>query len=288
MGVDTHALQFLEYVFQAHGPMGATLTAGRQRLRVPPRELRKYMRYESSEMSFRSAYVDDLLLSHFGATSVKSIDFSDYEGADLVRDLNAPLEDGFPTFDSILDAGTLEHIFDVRTAFRNIAECCHIGGQILHILPANNYVGHGFYQFSPEFFFSLYSKVRGFDETEVFLADLGRPNTWWQVSHRNGSRSMAMCSRQAYVLVRTRKIAETSDVEPVQQSDYVHTWRSSESASAARSALKVHDLTVAFVNRMPSPARARLLQVKRRIYLGIHSRNPSLSRVQPPRQRLPG
>ena len=36
-----------------------------------------------------------------------------------------------------------------------------IGGMIIHALPANNFCGHGFWQFSPELFYELYSPENG-------------------------------------------------------------------------------------------------------------------------------
>lgn len=151
---------------------GSTLTVGHQSLNLPARALRRQLGVLPGDSG--SCYADDLLTERFGATTVASIDASGYEGATFVQDLNIPIEADFPKFDSVLDAGSLAHVFDVKTAFRNVIKCCRVGGQILHISPANNYLGHGFCQFSPELFFSIYSQARGFDQTEVFLADLGR------------------------------------------------------------------------------------------------------------------
>ncbi len=235
-------------------------------------------------------------MQEFGAISVRSVDASDYEKATYVRDLNLELEPDFPQFDTILDAGALEHVFDVRTSFSNIARCCRPGGQILHVLPANNFIGHGFYQFSPEFFFSLYSKDRGFAETEVYLADLGRPNSWWKVLPPSGiSRSTAMSSRETYTLVRTSKVSELRGTFPIQQSDYVDTWNLSE--AAVKSAhLRRRTSFGKLGDHLPRQAKAflvsqlnqpSLMQARRRFSSGMHSRNAVLSRVAvpPPRER---
>jgi SAM-dependent methyltransferase len=296
MGIDAHGIRFLEYVLRANGPMNETLTVGHQALDVPEREVRDYLGLTASRQCAVSSFIDDLLAEEFGATSVASLDASSYEGATYVRDLNLELEPNFPQFDTIIDAGTLEHVFDVRTGFGNINRCCKVGGQILHILPANNFVGHGFYQFSPEFFYSLYNEARGFTDTEVYLADLGRLNAWWKVVPPTGvSRSTAMCSHETYTLVRTRKISEPAGTLPVQQSDYVSKWVSHEETSVQHSSLQRRTFLGNLSNLLPGPTRAmlvspltpRFVQARRRFSTGIHSRNAVLNRVSvpPPRHR---
>lgn len=285
MGIDVHGLRFLEYALRVNGPMKSTLTIGRQRLQAPRRELQKYLMLQESSLCLKSSFVDDLLIEQFGAVEVASIDVSDYENATHVRDLNMKLEPRFPKFDSVLDAGSLEHVFDIRTAFENIAHCCRLGGQILHILPANNFVGHGFYQFSPEFFYSLYSGPRGFADTEVYLADLGKPRVWWKVAPPAGtSRSTAMSSQETYALVRTRKISHAVASGPIQQSDYLATWDSSESTDVARRS-RYRGRLIRLSEGLPTDVRARLMQLERRASRSIYSRNPALSKVRPPSQR---
>ena len=140
-------MRFLEYAYQSHGGFGRTITIGRQQLTFPAREVFGYLGV--SAVSPDLPFVDDLIARAFGASEVASIDASSFEGATYVRDLNKPLEVGFPQFDTVIDGGSLEHIFDVRASLANVAAICATGGQILHIVPANNFMGHGFYQFRP-------------------------------------------------------------------------------------------------------------------------------------------
>jgi 2-polyprenyl-3-methyl-5-hydroxy-6-metoxy-1,4-benzoquinol methylase len=53
-------------------------------------------------------------------------------------------------YDTVIDSGTLEHIFKAPEALEYCLLLCKPGGQILHMLPSNNWCGHGFWQFSPE------------------------------------------------------------------------------------------------------------------------------------------
>jgi SAM-dependent methyltransferase len=285
MGIDVHGLRFLEHALRKNGPMNSTLTIGHQNVQISNKELQDYLGVPGSPASFAQTYADDLLIEQFGATTVASIDASEYEEATYVRDLNVPLEESFPEFDSVVDGGSMEHIFDIRASFENIMRCCRVGGQILHIVPANNFVGHGFYQFSPEFFFSLYSKSNGFAETEVYLADLGKPNVWWRVEPPSGnSRSTALSSYETYALVRTKKVLGIAGAYSVQQSDYVATWETGippvyvPSNFYRRIRKKVGD-------RLPTSTKARLMQIERRVSSGMRSRNPALTRVRPPCKR---
>lgn len=285
MGIDIHCLRFLEYARKMSGEMGSTLTIGHQGVHIPRRYLQRFLGASAPTSCFSGAYADDLLLECFDATDVSSIDASDYEDATYIRDLNIPLEPSFPEFDSVLDAGSLEHVFDVRVAFANVARCCKVGGQILHVLPANNQVGHGFYQFSPEFFFSLYGEARGFADTEVYLAEQSNLNIWWKVAPPSGiNRSTTLSSNETYVLVRTRKTSVVSEATPVQQSDYVARWESSNAVDGRAHMQYRRNMQKRLGEHLPVQVIAVLMQQKRKFLSGMHARNPVLSAIRPPSQ----
>ena len=222
MGVDTHGLNLLGYAHRKHGPLGRTITLGRQAVHLGPYAIRRWLGPDSRQ----DDYCEDLLASRFGATSVDSIDNSQYENATIVADLNLPIPNQFSGgYDSIIDFGCLEHIFDVAQALRNVAAMCKIGGRILHLLPSNGFCGHGFYQFSPELFFSCYSAENGFDETELYFADLLDTSHWYRITPPEpGKRINVRSSHEIYVIVVTKRVAATQP--SIQQSDYVHAWRS--------------------------------------------------------------
>jgi SAM-dependent methyltransferase len=109
------------------------------------------------------------VLTLMGAKEVVVTDVSDYEGAELLLNLNDPVSDeNAGQFDVILDIGTLEHVFDVPTALANLVKMLKTGGQIILILPASNCIDHGFYMFSPTLLFD-YFKANGFDSFDCYL-----------------------------------------------------------------------------------------------------------------------
>jgi hypothetical protein len=102
---------------------------------------------------------DKLLFAGLGFSEMHSLDVSSFDGAEITHDLNQP---GLGArierpYDFVLDGGTLEHVFDVRTVLRNLFEAVAVGGYIMHMAPSNNHVDHGFYQFSPTFFYDYYA-----------------------------------------------------------------------------------------------------------------------------------
>ena len=124
----------------------------------------------------------------------------------------------------VADYGWLEHIFNITQALANVSALCKVGGQILHALPANNYCGHGFWQFSPELFFSLYSTSNGYTETRIFIADMEDESHWYEVKKpRAGQRAEVVSHVPLILLVRTKKGGAVRH-DSVQQSDYSHAW----------------------------------------------------------------
>jgi len=102
---------------------------------------------------------DKLLFAGLGFSDMKSLDVSDFDGADILYDLNQPGLGAHldAPYDLVIDGGTLEHVFDVRTVMRNLFEAAATGGYIMHAAPMNNYCDHGFFQFSPTFFLDYYA-----------------------------------------------------------------------------------------------------------------------------------
>jgi hypothetical protein len=221
MGIDIHALNFLRYITKKR-KLGTVATIGRQSLLVPRRELASVLGVSWKDANL-GLYSEELLKKHLGATLVDSYDYSGYEGATHVVDMGRPIVPE-QHYDTIIDCGTAEHIFDVPRVLKNISCLCSSGGRIVHVLPANNFCGHGFWQFSPELFFSLYSDASGYSETEVFLADLRDKGKWFEVEQpKNGRRAEVISSGPLYVMCTTTKLGENFP-ENVQQSDYVYHW----------------------------------------------------------------
>lgn len=108
--------------------------------------------------SERGYLSDDSLFRLLGFADCDSLDYSDYEGATHIFDLNSPNTPAplANAFDVIVDGGTIEHVFHVPNALKNIFSMLRVGGRILHLAPSSNHIDHGFYMFSPMLFTDFY------------------------------------------------------------------------------------------------------------------------------------
>lgn len=249
MGIDTHALQLLRHAKTRHGDLGTTLTLGRLAVLLGPRAMRKWTGHT------QGAWCEPLLRDRFGAGEVDSIDNSDYEGATIVADFNQPVSGDLANrYDSVLDFGFTEHIFDAAQSLRNIASLCRIGGRILHVLPSNGFCGHGFYQFSPEMLLSWYSADNGFSEVDVFLADLCDTRHWYRVDPpKNGERINIRSSGEVYIIALAKRTGQQHAV--AQQSDYSFLWKDSAGKQVASRAPGKFSAVRELLYRAPVTAR---------------------------------
>ncbi len=226
MGIDIDSFQFLVYALKKK-KFGRTATMGRQEIRPLRRKDIKRILHLPKEIDY-GEWCENLLIDHFHSSKVDSFDYSDYEDCTFTHDMNKPLPSTLTTpnhqYDTILDIGTFEHIYNLPQAFKNISSMCADGGVIIHAVPANNMCGHGFWQFSPELFYSLYSESNGYAETEVFFVNKTNSKYWYKVKiPENGIRRVVQNKDEVYALVRTKKV-KTFSHDNVQQSDFVRVW----------------------------------------------------------------
>lgn len=283
MGIDVHALNFLRYA-RKFGGFESTLTIGRQVVHLRPREIRHLLGVD--DVSGLTGYCEALLKTHFGASGVESVDNSNFENATVIFDMNRAVPETVASrYDTVLDAGCTEHIFNAPQALKNISSLCRPGGQILHVLPANNFCGHGFWQFSPELFFSLYSPANGYEQTEIFIADLSRTDRWFRVHRPSGGKRVNVHSATPlYVLVRTVLARETFSHEDIQQSDYVYEWsqKGERTAKAGKKSLgkalrKIRDRFLLGI--LPRSSRLAMRGWRASSSERLDARNPGLSEI---------
>ena len=112
------------------------------------------------------------LFKDLGFRTVRSLDFAEWEGADVIWDLNsneAVPPEFLGAFDLIYDGGTLEHVFNLPNALRTVHALLAVEGVVVHASPTHNFVDHGFYSFSPTLFHD-YHLANGYEiiESQVF------------------------------------------------------------------------------------------------------------------------
>jgi hypothetical protein len=95
------------------------------------------------------------------------LDLRVIRGGEIVQDLNEPLAPHLAAaFDFVLDSGTLEHCFNVAQAVANVAMAVRVGGIVHHGNPLHM-INHGFYNFSPAFYYDFY-RANGFEILDMY------------------------------------------------------------------------------------------------------------------------
>lgn len=243
MGLDINAARFLITARKRGAGFGRTLMIGRQSLNVfPPTMAELLERHGLPGGKFRAAGPEcafaEPLFESLGAERVDSLDNSDFEGAKFVHDLNAPIPHEWKEqFDVVYDGGTLEHVFNFPVALRNCMELVKADGHLFIDTCANNLCGHGFYQFSPELFYSALGSENGFNVERMVLHRVGPYGNWYEVSNPNTIRSRVelITFTPMSLLVQAKRTA----VKPVfasspQQSDYTLLWQTAQSEQGSK------------------------------------------------------
>lgn len=102
-----------------------------------------------------------------------------------------------------------------------------VGGHYVGITPANNFMGHGFYQFSPELYFSVFSGVNGYELINVIAFEDEPLAKWFSVkSPTSVKRRVSLInSVPVYLFVIAKRIESIAIFTTTpQQSDYVSIW----------------------------------------------------------------
>jgi hypothetical protein len=214
--------------------LGRVLTLGRQRSAMGYGNAQRLaemagVQWTLDKLIPHSPWADSAILAA-GASSVESMDFSDYESCSVVHDLNRPVPPSLKgAFDTVFDGGTLEHVFDFPTAIQNSMDMLAEGGYFLAETPSNNWMGHGFYQFSPELFYRTFGKTSGCQLVAMMLFREGLFDQIFAVDDPEavGKRVRHNVRGRTSLLVMAKKLSATALAgRDAQQSDYQTKWRS--------------------------------------------------------------
>jgi len=277
MGLDIYGARFLLAEKSRGVAFGRTLTLGRQGIYM--RKSLYAMFLESlGVQSTVSEYADDFFRG-IGSEPLIPMDASDYEGAAIIHDMNEPIDAKYhAAFDTVVDGGTLEHVFNFPNALRNCMEMVKPGGQLVLMNPWHNFSGHGFYQFSPELIHNALSEQNGYRVEKMLIAAEG---SWYSVKNPSEIRRRTeIVTRDPVLLYVTARRISNSPVFSLwpQQSDYSAAWDRGAYTNDGRSA------TLSFksrlVNQFPSieNIQANWREYKLRRLLAL-AHNPCFERL---------
>ncbi len=244
MGLDETSAMLLCAAKSLGVDFSQTATIGRQSFCPGESALRRVFATHGIHLDagafIKNNQYSDEFFKQLGAKSVDSIDVSPYEQATVLFDMNVPLPEQWRgKFSLVHDGGSIEHVFNVPQAFKNCMELVKVGGFFTQVNCANNCTGHGFWQFSPELIFRIFSAANGFELVAVLLREVVPPGPWYIVSDPEKMRQRVelVNSKPTYISVIAKRIAEVEIFKvPPQQSDYVSMWdQSAKNAAAGRS-----------------------------------------------------
>ncbi|MGB0507965.1 MAG: class I SAM-dependent methyltransferase, partial [Pikeienuella sp.] len=153
MAIDFVVYRELVNLAKKFAPGGRGLMLGRQRFPMKP-SLKSFYDDVLTKAGFEGgveAYrqedgYSETLFRKLGLCAIETMDFSDFEGADVLQDLNQPVDEALhKQYDFIFDGGTTEHVFNVPVAFENLFHMLKPGGRLVSVNGFNNWPCHGMY-----------------------------------------------------------------------------------------------------------------------------------------------
>ncbi|BAY33460.1 hypothetical protein NIES2107_53560 [Nostoc carneum NIES-2107] len=235
MGLDSNGIKFLLYTKSLGVDFLETATIGRQYLYIEPsgfKDILSSFNYQVDDKNLEIIFKEndgyaETFFRYIGADITDSFDYSNYEGATHIHDMNLAIPDIYKDkYNVVIDGGALEHIFNFPVAIKNCMEMIKVGGYYLGITPGNNFMGHGFYQFSPELLFRIFTKENGYEVVKLIVFETSSPQ-WFSVQDPYELKERVTLENQfpLYILVIAKKVSSVEIFKNTpQQSDYSLIW----------------------------------------------------------------
>ena len=232
MGFDYNGIKLLLNSKKEGVDFTKSVTLGRQEIHVSPKELFKLFKgfgvqkdLDSEPIIKMNDYCESFLRC-LGSQITDSIDASEYENATIIHDLNSPIASDLKgKYSVVIDGGTLEHVFNFPIAIKNSMDLIELNGYYIGMSPTNNFFGHGFYQFSPELYFRIFSESNGFKIHRMFFYTSEKNSKVFEVSDPASVKSRVNLANSvpSYLFVLAKKISNEDVFKIIpQQSDYIN------------------------------------------------------------------
>ena len=241
MGIDLPAGQLLSCARSLGADFSSTMMLGRQTINSEPAEFAPILtalgipQSETCRLPFWG--FAEPFFQLLGAAHIRSLDASDYQQATDIHDLNNPLPRALAQqFSAVFDGGTIEHVFNAPEAYRGGMDMVAVGGHFIQVTVANNYMGHGFWQMSPELIFRIFCRENGFRVCSVLLHEVIPGGAWYRVTDPAVCRlRVELCNDQpTYIGTIAQRIADVPIFKsPPQQSDYAAEWQQAKGVEIA-------------------------------------------------------
>ncbi|HLO96443.1 MAG TPA: hypothetical protein VK195_19200 [Burkholderiaceae bacterium] len=206
--------------------------------------------------------LDRRFFEHLGFRHCDALEVS--PSADIHLDLNELLPDDSPlvgAYDCLVDPGTLEHVFDIKSALFNLASLVRVGGHVLHMNPVQGYCNHGFFNLQPTLFYSFY-EANGFDVCSCSMLEYldDEQSRARLIPVPEDYNNLKLCTAQdslIVVLARRREPRLPSQLKVPSQAFYRRIWEEKDRRQGGR---LPDELYRRIVGQVPGNARDHLLE----------------------------
>jgi len=196
-----------------------------------------------------------------GIDDYYDVDRFDQDKPKLLHDLNTPIpRDLCDRFSLVLDGGTIEHVFDIRSVMENIVRALRVGGWVIHFSPASHYIDHGFYSFSPCFFYEFYG-INGFEDFRCYLLEIStdfpmgylKPCTYMEYTYGAPITQFLDESKYILILFAARKVNSPDLIRVPDQGTYDPGTKARVQAASSPPVLSNSRSPSLYERRVPKP-----------------------------------
>jgi hypothetical protein len=212
MGIDITALDAILMSQKTVCKKDRMLTLGRQHVHIDSNTFDSVIYKHGINPSGFYSYNSETMFEKLGYAEVDSLDYSSYEGATIIHDMNTKIQVS-KQYNYIYDGGTIEHIFNTPQVLENVIDLLDVGGLFCSVTCNNNLSGHGFYQFSPKIFLSSFTKKYGMELVSLYIAQVGSEYQSWIDVMSYGSDNTGRntsnfnSSNMVYIITLAKKIS---------------------------------------------------------------------------------
>jgi SAM-dependent methyltransferase len=181
----------VEIIIQEHlyRPLeGKVLLIGRQNTDIPPKAMINLLKlyglsprvplviekpgsleHDVRTLKRETQRIADISVFHALADcQVMALDVSDYEGAEVIHDMNTPVPDSLKDqFDFIFDGSCMDNIFDGPQVLRNMSAMLRPGGRMV-LYNASNSARTGYLQYSPDWFIDFFA-INNYADCKIYV-----------------------------------------------------------------------------------------------------------------------
>jgi SAM-dependent methyltransferase len=193
MGIQVQMARFILHEHRYRPLTGSLLLIGRQTVYMTPDEAVQVIREEgvpvrknvnieldaTTRTGASSGNISDKsFFALFTDARLEAIDVSDYEGAELIHDLNEPIPDRLRgKYDFIYNGSCLDNIFDPATTLKNLSRLLGPGGRMIDIEHGSQV--NGPYLMYPVDWFYDYFLINHYADCKVYVAHYESLETPW-------------------------------------------------------------------------------------------------------------